>query len=312
MSPESLFAAALATLTVLMALYSVGTRSHFPAVIGFVVYGVLLGLAWMALNCPDIALTEMAIGSGVTGSLLLLACARIEKRGAQGDCVAVGGASTAAGLIVSAGLAGVLGAVVWLLPEPAPSLAPNVTEHLSSTGLGNPVTAVLMSFRSLDTLLEKVVLFLAVVGMWSLAQDRAWGSRPGLPAGQERDALLRLFAKLLVPTGIVLGVYLLWVGADEPGGAFQGGAVLAGSGILAAFARMATAPHLQDFRLRVALVLGIAVFLLAGVAGMALSSSFLGFPPDIAKPIILVIEFAMLASIAASLWLLVAGPPSPQ
>jgi hypothetical protein len=75
---------------------------------------------------------------------------------------------------------------------------------------------------------------------------------------------------------------------------------------------MATAPHLQDFRLRVALVLGIAVFLLAGVAGMALSSSFLGFPPDIAKPIILVIEFAMLASIAASLWLLVAGPPSPQ
>ena len=50
----------------------------------------------------------------------------------------------------------------------------------ASAGLdvGNPVTAVLLAYRSLDTLLEKVVLLLALMGVWSLAPDRFWGGAP--------------------------------------------------------------------------------------------------------------------------------------
>ena len=32
---------------------------------------------------------------------------------------------------------------------------------------------------------------------------------------------------MLPPIGIVIGIYIAWVGADAPGGKFQGGAVLA-------------------------------------------------------------------------------------
>ena len=83
-----------------------------------------------------------------------------------------------------------------------------------------------MAYRALDTLLEKVVLLLALVAVWSLAPDRFWGGRPAFGYRPEPGGPLIFLTRLLVPVGIVAGVYLLWVGADAPGGAFAGGASL--------------------------------------------------------------------------------------
>ena len=44
--------------------------------------------------------------------------------------------------------------------------------------------------------------------------------------------MLAFLARLLPPVGIVAGVYIFWVGADDPGGAFQGGTVLAAMWLL--------------------------------------------------------------------------------
>ena len=43
------------------------------------------------------------------------------------------------------------------------ALAPQAAEHLGDLGLGIAVTAVLIAYRALDTMLEKVVLLLAVI-----------------------------------------------------------------------------------------------------------------------------------------------------
>ena len=43
----------------------------FHAVVLFIVFGLLMALAWARLNAPDIALAEAAIGAGITGALLL-------------------------------------------------------------------------------------------------------------------------------------------------------------------------------------------------------------------------------------------------
>lgn len=43
----------------------------FRAVVMFIVFGLLMALAWVRLNAPDLALAEAAIGAGVTGALLL-------------------------------------------------------------------------------------------------------------------------------------------------------------------------------------------------------------------------------------------------
>jgi multisubunit Na+/H+ antiporter MnhB subunit len=202
-----------------------------------------------------------------------------------------------------------LAATVLSLPEPAPTLASAAAANLAQTGVGNPVTGVLMAFRALDTLLEKVVLVLALIGVWSLAPDRLWGGVPGPQRHERPDEALVFLARLLPPVGIVLGVYLLWAGADEPGGAFQGGALLAAMWLLAMIGGLTAAPALSDRRLRLLLVGGPAVFLAIGFAGFALADAFLAYPEAYAKPLIIVIEVALILSIAATLGLLVAGPP---
>lgn len=46
-------------------------RDLFKAVVLFIAFGLLMSLAWVRLRAPDIALAEAAIGTGLTGVLLL-------------------------------------------------------------------------------------------------------------------------------------------------------------------------------------------------------------------------------------------------
>ena len=131
-----------------------------------------------------------------------------------------------------------------LLPDPGPTLAPQACSTCAEIGLGNPVTAVLIAYRAFDTMLEKVVLILAVIGVWSLAADRILGRRCRAAARAERpEPTLAFLAQLLPPLGIVVGIHIVWVGADEPGGAFQGGAILAAMWMIVMMARLAEAPR---------------------------------------------------------------------
>lgn len=299
----------LAATVLAVAWWIVATRETFAAVVGFVAYGLLLALVWVRLAAPDVALTEAAIGGGVTGVLLLGAAARL-----RGATVAVAADRPGAAVrLVTGVLCGTvsvaLAATVFLLPAPAPTLAPEAAANLAPTGVGNPITAVLMAYRALDTLLEKVVLVLALIGVWSLAPDVVWGGVPTLQGHARADAPLVFLARLLPPVGIVIGVYLLWLGADEPGGAFQGGALLAAMWLLAMMAGLAPAPAISSRRLRLVLIGGPAVFLAIGLAGFVLADGFLAYPEAYAKPLIMVIEVAKMLAVAATLALLVAGPP---
>jgi len=47
------------------------TSDLFKAVFVFIVFGLLMSLAWVRLHAPDIALAEAAIGAGLIGVLLL-------------------------------------------------------------------------------------------------------------------------------------------------------------------------------------------------------------------------------------------------
>jgi multisubunit Na+/H+ antiporter MnhB subunit len=180
---------------------------------------------------------------------------------------------------------------------------------LPATGVGNPVTGVLMAFRGFDTLLEKVVLVLALIGVWSLASDRCWGGQPGLEHRLPADGVLPFFARTLPPFGVLLGVHLMWTGADNPGGAFQGGTVLAAMWLVVMMAGVRDAPAIREQWLRLALVSGPVVFLAVGLAGVLTAGAFLAYPVAIAKPLILLIEVPMLLTIALVLGLLVTGPP---
>jgi multisubunit Na+/H+ antiporter MnhB subunit len=303
-----LFDIGLAVLVFAVAGWTIAAREAFAAVIGFVVYGLLLALAWVRLGAVDVALTEAAIGGGLAGTLLVGAAARLGARKVPAEELSGVGARLAAALL-SATVAAGLAAAVLFLPHQAPTLAPLAAENAAATGLGNPVTNVLMAFRAMDTLLEKVVLLLALVGVWSLAVDHHWGGRPGQRFPVDPDGTIAFLARLLPPVGIVVGIYILWVGADQPGGAFQGGTILAAMWVLVMMSGLSDAPPVGSRRLRLALLAGPAVFLFVGLGGLLLGDAFLAYPVAYAKPLIVAIEFAMLLTIAATLGMLLAGPP---
>lgn len=167
-------------------------------------------------------------------------------------------------------------------------------------GVESPVTAVLMSFRAYDTLLELVVLLTAYSGL--RARD--------MPLELASDAVspvLDILIKLLAPFLVLFAGYLLWAGSSSHGGAFQAGAVLAAAGLLAALSGRRPVVRVGWLAARTAIALGPLVFASVGVAAMLAGGALLEFPPRLSKLLTIVVESAATISIGAALIALFVG-----
>lgn len=299
----------LAILVLALAAWTIMARQTFAAVSGFLPYGLLLTLLWLQLSAIDVALTEAVIGAGLSGALFIGSAIRLRATEAKAQTKSPSLLIRAAAALLAAGVAAALASCILLLPDPAPTLAHEVKAQIGAIAVGNPITAVLLAFRAMDTLLEAIVLLLALLGVWSLAPDRFWGGRPGPAYRVAADGTLAYLARLLPPIGIVIGIYILWVGADHPGGKFQGATILAAMWLLVMMAGLADAPPVHRTCLRLGLVAGPATFLAVGLVGVAGGGAFLAYPPGAAKLWIIVIEAALMPSLAITLALLLVGPP---
>ena len=289
-----------------LAAWTIAARDAFAATIGFLVYGLLLTLAWVSLRAIDVALTEAAIGAGLTGALLIGAASRLSKVETAAAERPAALTRVLAGLLAAA-VTGALAVCVLSLPDPAPTLAPEVAANMGATGVGNPITGVLMAFRAMDTLLEATVLLFAVAGVWSLSPDRFWGGRSGPAHHSDPNGILAWLGRVLPPIGIVIAIYILWVGADDPGGKFQGATILAAMWQLVILAGIADEPPVSRTALRLGLVAGPAVFIAIGLVGAASAGAFLAWPNGLEKALIVVVEVALMPSLAVTLGLLLAG-----
>lgn len=203
--------------------------------------------------------------------------------------------------LLLAGLAVILALAVVELPQAVPSLEHAIRHALPNTGVSNPVTAVLLNFRSYDTLLEIAVLLVALLGLERRSRrDPLRWDRVDSPV---LDGLVRLLAPLL----ILMAGYLLWVGAHAPGGAFQGGAVLAATGVLYLLSGRPVLTALPRLLLRILVVLGLTAFLLVGLISAWGPRLVLQYPEAWAGMLILVIEAASVLAIATILVVLFMG-----
>lgn len=213
--------------------------------------------------------------------------------------------------LLAATLAGMLGAVllvvaVDLAGAPPRDLAGHVMARLDDSGVSNPVTAVLLNFRVADTWLELGALVLALIGVVALYQGRWLASAQVLTAAHPR--LLARLAGLFICLIVLVAAYLLWLGTHEPGGAFQAGAMLAGAAVLARLAGRDRMHRLPEPVLRLVMVLGFAMLLVAGGASAMRGYAFFAYAPGEATAAIFALELAATLSIAACLWgLYIAG-----
>jgi multisubunit Na+/H+ antiporter MnhB subunit len=203
-------------------------------------------------------------------------------------------------------LAGGLGYALLSLPDQAVGLSERVSTNMEASGVRNPVTAVLLNFRAYDTLLEMGVLLVALLGVWSLGTA-------ALHRSVAPEPVLSFLAGGLAPMMILMAGYLLWVGANAPGGAFQAGSVLAASGILLLLSSKRLPVQLLDWPLRFVLVLGLGAFVTVGVAMLTASGIFLQYPSSLAGSLILFIEASATLSIGVTLAaLFLGGRPGPD
>lgn len=193
-----------------------------------------------------------------------------------------------------------LGYAVLSLPAQTPGLSEYVTEHIGTSGVSNPVTAVLLNFRGYDTLLEMGVLLLALLGVWSVSRVPQQSEAPPGP-------VLDMLSRLLVPLLILVAGYLLWVGAHAPGGAFQAGAVLGAAGVLLLLAGWRPDARFSGLPLRLTLVAGLGMFVVVGMVLILPGGRLLEYPPPFAGTLILLIEAAATLSIGVTLAALFLG-----
>lgn len=128
---------------------------------------------------------------------------------------------------------GTLFADLMLGFHPSETLTPTAEYYAShtapDTGAANIVTAVIVTFRGLDTLGEVTVLFLTAAIVALVLSGETAGVRPRhWPVGE----LLQTGTRLLVPLIVLFGAYVFINGHLTPGGGFQGGAILASAVLL--------------------------------------------------------------------------------
>ncbi len=303
----------LVLVVVVLAWRALNDRDLFRGVIEFIALGLLLAMAWLRLRAPDLALAEAAVGSGLTGALILSALVRMRRREQAAAGQTAGGATGPRGeargknhsrMVLGALSLAMLGILAWAalsLPAKSPGLTAEALARLPDSGVTNPVTAVLLNFRAYDTLLEIGVLLLAIVGVWALR-------RGDWPAADLRERLLLLsLLRWVLPLLAVGAGYLLWIGASAPGGAFQGGALLAGALLLALLSGLGKRLLWRERLIRTGLTLGVLVFGVAGAVALGWTGGLLQYPTGQAGAWILVIEAAALVSIGLTLGLLYLG-----
>ena len=150
-------------------------RNLFGVVVLFSIYSFLMATVLVALDAVDVAMTEAAVGAGVSTVLLLGALyltGGTESKPMQRPLLPLA-LSIAVGAVLAYGMQGL---PVFSDPQ-APIHVHVVPRYLEQgpkeTGVPNVVTAVLASYRGYDTLGETVVVFTAGVGVIALLRRRA-------------------------------------------------------------------------------------------------------------------------------------------
>jgi multicomponent Na+:H+ antiporter subunit B len=151
-------------------------------------------------------------------------------------------------------------------------------EGPAELGAANLVTAVVVTYRGLDTLGEVTVLFISAAGVGLMLrrnrkQTRDEDTDASMRHHKPSSEIVETATELLLPMVILFGIYVFLNGHLSPGGGFQGGAIIA-SGTM--FLLLAL-PESHISRLLISIMESLSGFsyVVVGVLGVILAGGFL-------------------------------------
>ena len=255
MMPVELFLLGL----LLVAAIAVCSMKHLMAsVIIFAAYGVIKSIVWILLAAPDLAITEAAVSTGISGILFFVVLKRtlVVRREHQHQPEWKSWESletnkgafrlfyTAVSVVIGLGLTGLLLYTVAVLPpfgdpsNPANNEVPRkfIEAGVQDTGALNVVASMLFEYRAFDTLGEACVLIAAVGAVLILLRSddglRTFHAFVREAEEPKQDIILKYMSFLLVGVIMVFGSYVVMNGHLTPGGGFSGGAILGAALVL--------------------------------------------------------------------------------
>ena len=236
-----IFGVFLLTLLVITAIAIVRTRNLFVAVMLMSIFSLLMAANFFLLDAADVALTEAAIGAGISTVLFLGALALTAERERTGSSQRI------AALIVVVATALTVIYATFEKPRFGDPEAP-VHQHVAPWYIANTpelidipnvVTAILGSFRGYDTLGEVFVVFTAGIGVLFLIGARRPRRDHGIEAGHlepneglRHHLIPRVVGRFLIPFILLFALYVQFHGEYGPGGGFQAGAIVAAAIVL--------------------------------------------------------------------------------
>ena len=288
----AMFGIFLLTLLVITAVAIVRTENLFVAVMLMGIASLLIAANFFVLHAADVALTEAAVGAGVSTVLFLgaLALTSERERYRTSNKLLSFIVVTAAALVV----------IYATFDKPrlgdpqapaqvhvAPWYLDNTPRHMD---IPNVVTAVLGSYRGYDTLGEVFVVFTAGIGVLFLlggGGTRAALRQERANQGLRHHLIPRVVGRVLIPFILLFGLYVQFHGEYGPGGGFQAGAIIAAALILYSLLEgesraLAVLPQRALLGL---VAVGPLIYVAVGVAGMMLGGNFLDYSPLASDPV---------------------------
>jgi multicomponent Na+:H+ antiporter subunit B len=282
-----LFGIFLLTLLVVVAIGIVRAENLFTAVMLTGIFSLLMAANFFVLDAADVALTEAAVGAGISTVLLLGGLALVpgqERNRRSMHWLALFVVSLLTMLVVYA---------TFEKPRLGDPEAP-VHQHVAPwyleqtpvlVDIPNVVTAVLGTFRGYDTLGEVIVVFTAGIGvLFLLGLPGAIGGRKTaeVQAGKSylgHHLIPQMISTLLIPFILLFALYVQFHGEYGPGGGFQAGAIFAAGMILySLIAGEREALQVISPRVLIAMMAsGALLFGGVGIVSMVLGGNFLDY-----------------------------------
>jgi multicomponent Na+:H+ antiporter subunit B len=288
-----LFALFLLSLLVITALAIVRSDNLFVAVMLTSIFSLLMAANFFILDAADVALTEAAVGAGITTVIFLGALALTAEREKYAR---VGGRLA---LVVVVALAALIIYATFDKPRLGDPEAP-VHQHVAPwylektpeyIDIPNVVTAVLGSFRGYDTLGEVFVVFAACIGVLFILgvrpeEDESAAHIPH-SAGLNHHLIPQVVGRLLIPFIVLFGLYVQFHGEYGPGGGFQAGALIASGVILYALleGEEAALQAIPRWVLLALVVGGATLYGAVGLLCILLGGNFLEYSVLSANPV---------------------------
>lgn len=154
------------------------SRRMFGVVVMTAIYSFLIATVMLVLDAVDVAMTEAAVGAGVS-TVLLLGTLHLTKSREVRPGRYVWLPLFVAGVTGAALIFGTLDLPPFGDADTPPQArGPDYLDRtMEETGVPNVVTAVLASYRGFDTLGEVTVIFTAGIGVLILLRRRRSGDR---------------------------------------------------------------------------------------------------------------------------------------